>query len=207
MVRLAYALAVIAGTLALPDGGWAQDRAGFHYDERGRLVQGPAPVEARPGTEFFVTMPLAGMVSRTQERPGVRQTDWLPPGQSIDRAHRVVTIERIAGGAGAAAPVRFISGLTTCLRSCPDGRTDVVGQAPVSGHPAAHVTIDLSPNAANPQPRRVFALAVSGERDLHVITVVIRGSLSRADAEFAEAVLRSVVMCTAGARAPVCQAR
>jgi len=168
-------------------------------------IAGAQPAGAPADSEYLATMPLVGLVARTQERPGVRQTDWLPPGQSFDRATRVVTIERISGAAGAEAPMRFISGLMTCLRPCPDDRNGPVGQAPVGGHPAARVTIDLPANAAHPEPRRAFALAISGERDLHTVTVLIRGPLSRADTDFAEAVLRSAVVCTAASRAAVCR--
>ena len=157
--------------------------------------------------EYLATMPLTGLVARVEERPGVRQTDWLPPGQSFDRAARVVTIERIAGGAGPEAPMRFIAGVTTCFSPCPDRQAPQVSQAPIGGRPAARATIDLRPNAAFPGPRRVFALAISGERDLHTVTVLIRGPISSADTDFAEAVLRSAVVCAAGSRAAACQRR
>jgi hypothetical protein len=156
--------------------------------------------------EYLATMPLPGLVSRTQERPGVREIDWLPAGQSFDRATRVVTIERIAGGAGPEAPMRFIAGVTTCFSPCPDHQAPQVGQAPVGGRPAARAAIDLRPNATFPGPRRVFALAISGERDLHTITVIIRGPITPADTDFAEAVLRSATVCTAGSREAVCRA-
>jgi hypothetical protein len=164
-----------------------------------------APANAAEETEYLATMPLAGLVAHTRERPGVRQTDWLPPGQSFDGAARLVTVERIAGAAGPEAPMRFIAGLTTCFAPCPDHRPATVSQAPVAGRPAARVMIELPVNAAHPQPRRAFALAVSGERDLHTVTILIRGAPTRADTDFAEAVLRSVTLCTAASRAAPCR--
>ncbi|HMJ93475.1 MAG TPA: hypothetical protein VK472_05195 [Allosphingosinicella sp.] len=171
----------------------------------GATIAGAAPADTPANSEYLATMPLAGLVPRTRERPGVRETDWLPPGQSFDHATRVVVIERIAGAAGPEAPMRFIAGVTTCFAPCPDHQDAPVSQTPVGGRPAARGTIDLRPNATFPGPRRVFALAISGERDLHTVTVMIRGALTRADTDFAEAVLRSAVVCTPASRAAVCR--
>ena len=117
----------------------------------------------------------------------------------------MVTIERISGAAGAEAPMRFISGLTTCFSPCPGDQPAVVNKAPVGGRPAARVTIVLPVNAAHPQPRTVFALAVSGEHDLHTVTMIIQGPLSRADTDFAEAVLRSATLCAPASSTAICR--
>jgi hypothetical protein len=54
-------------------------------------------------------------------------------------------------------------------------------------------------------PSRTYALAVAGERALHVVIVLLRGPRSAADERFAEDVLRSAVLCTLASRAAACR--
>jgi hypothetical protein len=169
---------------------------------------GRAPIEAASamaGSEYLVTMPLGDLVPRTEERGGTRETDWLPPGASFDRALRMVMVERIAGATDEGAPLRFVQGLATCLRPCSGQALSAIDRAPFQGRPAARVTIDMPATAVfSGLPSRAYVLAVSGERALHVVIVMLRGSRSPADERFAQDVLRSVVLCTPTSRAAAC---
>ena len=159
-----------------------------------------------PGGEHLATMPLGDLVARTEVRGGTRETDWLPPGASFDRALRMVTVERIAGATDDGAPLRFIEGLATCLRPCPGQGAGVIDRAPFQGRPAARITMDMPASAVfSGLATRTYALAVAGERNLHVVIIVLRGSRSPADERFAEDVLRSAVLCTPASRAAVCR--
>jgi hypothetical protein len=158
-----------------------------------------------PGAEYLATMPLGDLVPRTEERGGTRETDWLPPGASFDRAPRMVIVERISGAADDGAPLRFIQGVATCLRPCPSQAVAPIDGTPFQGRPAARAVIDMPATAAfSGLPSRTYALAVSGDRALHVIIVLLRGSRSPADERFAQDVLGSVVLCTPTARAAAC---
>jgi hypothetical protein len=167
----------------------------------------PQAAGAASDSEYLVTMAPRGLVARTTERDGVSQTDWLPPGEPIERAARVVTIERIAGGAGADGPLHLVEGLALCLRPCPDQRVSPVDRTAFQGHPAARVTIDMPATAISGRPSRFYALAVSGDHDLHVVIVVIRGERAGANVAFAQGVLRSVTLCTPATRAAACVSR
>lgn len=158
-----------------------------------------------PGAEYLATMPLGDLVARTEERGGTRETDWLPPGASFDRAPRMVIVERISGAADDGAPLRFIEGVAACLRPCPGQAIAPIDRAPFQGHPAARAVIDMPAAAVfSGLPSRTYVLAVSGDRALHVVIVLLRGSRSPADERFAEEVLRSAVLCTPAARAAAC---
>lgn len=162
--------------------------------------------QQRPGSERLATMALAGLAPRTQERAGVTETDWAPPGVSGDRATRMVTIKRMSGAAGDQAPLNMLRGLAACFRPCPGEAEAWIDQAPFQGRPAARVTVNMPTSAPTGLPARAYALAVSGERDLHFIAVIIRGEVSAADERFAQDVLRSVVLCTPASRAGACNA-
>lgn len=164
----------------------------------------PAPPRNAPDSEYLGTMPLPGLVRRTEVRGGTRESDWLPPGASFDRAPRIVIVERIAGAADDGAPLRFIQGLATCFRPCPDQRVGAIDRAPFQGHAAARAIIDMPPGAVSGLPTRTYVLAVSGDSALHVLTIVLRGSRSPADERFAEEVLRSAVLCTPFSSAGAC---
>lgn len=159
---------------------------------------------ARPA-EYLVTMPLGDLVARTEVRGGTRETDWLPPGQSFDRAPRMVIVERIAGATDEGAPLRFIEGLATCFRPCPGQVLAPIDRAPFQGRAAARAVIDMPAAAVfSGLATRTYALAIAGERNLHVVIVMFRGPRSAADERFAADVLRSVVLCTPAARAAAC---
>jgi hypothetical protein len=172
------------------------------------LASGSAAAQdppARPA-EYLVTMPLAGLAARTREREGVTQIDWVPSGETPDSARRMITIERLSGAAGDAAPMHMLRGLATCFSPCPGETQAPIDQAPFHGRPAARVTINMPARAHTGRPTRAYALAVSGERDLHFIAVIVRGEVSPADERFAQDVLRSVVLCVPGSRAAACGA-
>ncbi|HMG46174.1 MAG TPA: hypothetical protein VK614_01765 [Allosphingosinicella sp.] len=161
---------------------------------------------ARAGSEYLVTMPLGDLVPRTEERGGTRETDWLPPGASFDRAPRMVMVERIAGATDDGAPLRFVQGLATCLRPCPGQGLGAVDRTPFQGRPAARITMDMPATAVfSGLPSRTYALAIAGERNLHVVIVMFRGPRSAADERFAQDVLRSVVLCTPASHAAACR--
>ena len=176
-------------------------------------VSSEAPLGMAPGlgaaagaeTEYLVTMPLAGMVPHSEVRGTVRETDWLPPGQSADSATRLVTVERMSGGAGPDAPLRFIRGVSTCFADCAGRAPNPVDQTPVQGHPAARVRVDIPLRRTTGRPGTLYALAISGDRDLHVVVVTVPGPPSEADERFAQDVLRSVVLCTRASREPACR--
>jgi hypothetical protein len=159
-----------------------------------------------PGAEHLAVMPLGALVARTEERGGTRETDWLPPGASFDRAPRMVMIERISGATDEGAPLRFVQGLATCLRPCPGQAIGPIDRAPFQGRPAARAAIDMPATAVfSGLPTRTYALAVAGEGALHVVIVLLRGERSPADERFAEEVLRSAVLCTPASRAAACR--
>jgi hypothetical protein len=161
----------------------------------------PAPP---PGPEYLATMPLGDLVARTEERGGTLEIDWLPPGASFDRAPRMVIVERIAGATDEGAPLRFVQGLATCFRPCPDQRPAPIDRTPFRGRPAARAVIDMPATPVSGLPSRAYALAIAGDRSLHVVIVMFRGGRSAADERFAEDVLRSAVLCTPADRAAAC---
>lgn len=159
-----------------------------------------------PDSEYLGTMPLPGLVPRTEVRGGTRETDWLPPGASFDRAARMVLVHRISGPADAGAPLRFIQGLATCLRPCPGQRVGAVDRTPFQGHPAARAIIDMPPGAVfSGLPTRTYVLAVAGDGALHALTIVLRGARSPADERFAADVLRSATLCAPFSSAGACR--
>lgn len=170
------------------------------------LGSAPGPAgEAGAGTEYLVTMPLPGLVPHTEVRGTVRETDWLPPGLSVDSATRLVTVERMSGGAGPDAPLRFIRGVSTCFANCAGRALHPVDQTPFQGHPAARVRVDIPLRRTTGRPGTLYALAVSGDRDLHIVVVTVPGPPSEADERFAQDVLRSVVLCTPTSPVPACR--
>lgn len=172
------------------------------------LASGAAAAQApreRPA-EYPAAMPLGDLVPRTREQGGTWETDWLPPGVSFDHARRIVTVRRISGATDDGAPLRFIQGLASCFRPCPDHRLDPIDRAPFQGRPAARATLDMPASTISGLPSRAYVLAVSGERALHVAVVLFRGPRSPADERFAQDVLRSVVLCLPNSRAAACGA-
>jgi hypothetical protein len=146
----------------------------------------------------------AGMVPRTKVEGARRSTDWFAAGETFDDARRLVTVLDLAGRGGPTAPAELIRGLATCFRPCPTQLVSPLDATPFAGRPAARVRIDTPPNPRTGKPMTIFALAVSGERDLHLIAVAIRGPVSPADEAFAQAVLRSATWCPAGSTDGVC---
>lgn len=165
-----------------------------------------APAGTAPDSDYLGTMPLGDLVPRTEVRGGTRETDWLPPGASFDRAARMVLVHRISGPADAGAPVRFIQGLATCFRPCPGQRVGAIDRAPFEGHPAARAIIDMPPGTQfSGLPTRTYVLAVAGDGALHALTVILRGARSPADERFAADVLRSATLCTPFSSAGACR--
>jgi hypothetical protein len=168
-------------------------------------VAAPGVPAQPPGAEHLATMPLGDLVPRTEERGGTREIDWLPPGASFDRAPRMVIVERISGAVDEGAPLRFIQGLATCLRPCPGQAIAAIDRTAFQGRPAARTIIDMPAAAVFSRlPTRTYALAVAGDRALHVVIVLLRGPRSAADERFAQDVLRSAVLCTPASRAAAC---
>lgn len=158
----------------------------------------------RPGGERLTTMPLAGMVARTEQRGEVTEVEWLPAGVSFDQAMRVVNIRRIPRRAGGGGPLDFISGLAECFSPCPDQRVSAIDHTPIQGHSAARVRIDIALLTRTGRPASIHALAVSGDRYTHTITVFINGPLTPADHRFASDVLASAVFCMPGSNLLAC---
>ena len=164
------------------------------------------PAGDAPDSEYLGTIPLGDLVPRTEVRGGTRETDWLPPGASFDRAARMVLVHRISGAADAGAPVRFIEGLATCFRPCPGQRVGAIDRTPFDGHPAARAIIDMPAGSQfSGLPTRTYVLAIAGDGALHALTIVLRGERSPADERFAADVLRSATLCTQFSSAGACR--
>jgi hypothetical protein len=118
----------------------------------------------------------------------------------------MVLVHRIAGATDDGAPLRFIEGLATCFRPCPDQRLGAIDRTPFQGHPAARAIIDMPPGAVfSGLPTRTYVLAVAGDGALHALTIVLRGARSPADERFAADVLRSATLCTPFSSAGACR--
>jgi len=184
---------------AMAGSAFAGETISYSYDKRGRLIKTERAGQANTFEHVAIAAP-AGLVRRTKVEGTRRTTDWFAAGETFDDARRLVTVLDLSGGGGPGAPAEMLRGLATCFRPCPTQRISAIDATPFSGRPTARIRIDAPPNARTGKTMTIFALAVSGERDLHLITVVIRGPVSLADEAFAEAVLRSSRWCAVGSQ-------
>ena len=197
MSLLALAAAAMAGT------AMAGETTRYSYDAKGRLIKTGGAGEAA-AVEHLAIAPPAGLAPHTKVDGTRRTTDWFATGETFDDARRLVTVLDLSGAGGPGAPAEMLRGLATCFRPCPTQRVSAIDATPFAGRPAARMRIDTPPIPRTGKPMTIFVLAVSGERDLHLVSIVIRGPVSPADEAFAQAVLGSATWCPAGSTEGVC---
>jgi hypothetical protein len=168
-------------------------------------VAAPAPptppaAASRAGVEHLAISAPVEMVRRDRVHGSHRTSDW-----EDDGPRRLITVEAAEGEGGPGVPEEMMRAFATCLMvSCPGQRAGEIDRTPFAGRPAARIRVDMPDFLTTGTRMTIFAFAVSGEHDLHMLTIAVGGPLSTADVAFVESVLRSAIWCPAESAEPAC---
>ena len=142
------------------------------------------------------------------ERPHGMIVEWVPEGETVRNWTRIVTVQRFGEAATRTRPRDVIGNMAEGLgASCPDGVAGEVETLRVSGRPAARFRADCPLNPGTGLPETLFALAIAGERDIHMLQVAFRHVPTADEESWAETYLASAVLCTNTRVEPVCENR
>lgn len=140
------------------------------------------------------------------ERPYGMIVEWVPEGETVQSWTRIITVQRFGEAATRQRPREVIANMARDLSaSCPGGVPSAVETLRVSGRQAARFRADCALNPGTGLPETLFALAIAGERDMHMFQIAFRRVPSAEDVSWAEQHLASAVLCTERSREGVCR--
>lgn len=165
-------------------------------------AQGAAP-------EWIGRAELPGFVEGHRvERPHGMIVEWVPEGETVQDWTRIVTVQRFGETATRLRPRDVIASMAEGLgASCPGGVAGEVETLRVSRRPAARFRADCALNPGTGRPETLFALAIAGERDMHMLQVAFRHVPSADEVRWAQALLASAALCTGRSVEAVCRSR
>lgn len=166
-----------------------------------------AAMQSAPAPEWIGRAELPGFVEAHRvERPHGMIVEWAPEGETVQNWTRIVTVQRFGEAATRLRPHDVIGNMAESLpTSCPDGVSGAVERLRISGRPAARFRADCALNPGTGLPETLFALAIAGERDMHMFQIAFRRVPSAEDVSWAEQHLASAALCTARSREAVCR--
>lgn len=166
-----------------------------------------AAVQGSGAPEWIGRAELPGFVEGHRvERPHGMIVEWVPEGETVQNWTRIVTVQRFGEAATRLRPRDVIGNMARDLpASCPGGTAGAVETLRVSGRQAARFRADCARNPGTGLPETLFALAIAGERDMHMFQVAFRRVPSAEEVRWAEALLASAVLCTGRSREAVCR--
>jgi hypothetical protein len=165
-----------------------------------------AAVQGSGAPEWIGRAELPGFIEGHRvERPHGMIVEWVPEGETVQNWTRIVTVQRFGEAATRLRPRDVIGNMARDLPvSCPGGVAGAVETMRVSGRQAARFRADCAHNPGTGLPESLFALAIAGERDMHMFQVAFRHVPSAEEVRWAEALLASAVLCREQSREPVC---
>ncbi len=166
----------------------------------------PLLLAASAGEERLAAPALPGFVVG-YEAGNAQQSirEEIPAGETVEDWTRMVTTQRVAGGATRISPVELIGNVVRgFFAACPGGRTSEPVSTVRAGHAAAQFRADCPLLAQTGKPETFILLAVSGTADLHIKQVAFRRVPTADDVRWGEDFLAGVTLCGAGERAAAC---
>ena len=166
-----------------------------------------AAMQSGPAPEWIGRAQLPGFVEAHRvERPHGMIVEWVPEGETVQNWTRIVTVQRFGEAATRQRPREVIANMARDLSaSCPGGVPSAVETLRVSGRQAARFRADCVLNPGTGLPETLFALAIAGERDMHMFQIAFRRVPSAEDVNWAEQHLASAALCTERSREGVCR--
>jgi hypothetical protein len=166
-----------------------------------------AAMQSAAAPEWIGRTELPGFVEAHRvERPHGMIVEWVPEGETVQSWTRIITVQRFGEAATRQRPHDVIGNMAEGLpASCPGGVSGAVERLRVSGRPAARFRADCARNPGTGLPETLFALAVAGERDMHMFQIAFRRVPSADDVRWAEQHLASAALCTERSREAVCR--
>ena len=172
-------------------------------------VMAATAAQAGDAPEWIGRAELPGFVEGHRvERPHGMIVEWVPDGETVQNWTRIITVQRFGEAATRLRPRDLIGNMAESLpASCPGGVSGTVETLRVSGRPAARFRADCPLNPGTGLPESLFALAIAGERDMHMFQVAFRRPPSADDVRWAQALLASAALCTDSSVEAVCRNR
>ena len=166
-----------------------------------------AAIQSSSSPEWIGRAALPGFVEGHRvERPYGMIVEWVPEGETVQSWTRIITVQRFGEAATRQRPREVIANMARDLpASCPGGVSGAVETLRVSGRQAARFRADCALNPGTGLPETLFALAIAGERDMHMFQIAFRRVPSAEDVSWAEQHLASAALCTEQSREEVCR--
>jgi hypothetical protein len=166
-----------------------------------------AAMQSAVTNEWIGRAELPGFVEGHRvERPYGMIVEWVPEGETVQNWTRIITVQRFGEAATRQRPREVIANMARDLSaSCPGGVPGAVETLRVSGRQAARFRADCALNPGTGLPETLFALAIAGERDMHMFQIAFRRVPSAEDVSWAEQHLSSAALCTDRSPEPVCR--
>lgn len=173
------------------------------------MVMALAAAAQSAAPEWIGRAELPGFVEAHRvERPHGMIVEWVPEGETVQSWTRIVTVQRFGEVATRMRPQDIIGNMAEGLpASCPGGVAGQVETLRISGRPAARFRADCPRNPGTGLPETLFALAIAGATDMHMLQVAFRRVPSADEVRWAEALLASAAFCTTRDRDSVCTTR
>lgn len=134
------------------------------------------------------------------EQGGIRIEERVPKGETVDRWTRMITVQRMRGGAQIGGP-RLLAKLSSMFAQSCSGS---IASPVTTASEVASIRIDCPLNPETGKPETMFARAFTGTSDLLLVQYAFRSVPTSAQADEAESYLATVVRC--GGTAPACRA-
>ena len=143
------------------------------------------PLAGAAAAETLHTPPLPGWrLGHAQDLPRISIREYAPPGQSVERWRELVTVERLTD-MGRTPPPAFIAEFTRrYVATCPRRTVSAVPMGRDAG-----VRIDCAST-----DETVFARALPGARDMHVVQIAMKGLVLPDRAQWARGFLGGVTV-------------
>lgn len=133
---------------------------------------------------FTVANKAAGAGETIEER--------VPEGETVDRWSKMITVQRFSGLARF-GPHVFLERLGALIvQACPGAEASPIADSQVEGHATAEIRVDCPLNSGTGKPEAIFARALQGESDVHVVQYAYRAKADTKKAVAAKAYLSAV---------------
>lgn len=166
------------------------------------------PVAAQAPAEWLVQAARPELkVGFEASKGGTSITERIPPGETVQDWSRMVTTQRFGGviASGLTLPTfvnQFVGGLR---RACPNYRLEKPVHSDQAGRPVVKFQVDCPLNPATGKPETLLLHAISGATDLHVVQVAFRHVPTRAEMDWAQAHLATVLLCDGKSTGAACR--
>jgi len=176
----------------------------FGYGLAVAIMAGTA-IAATPAEKLSEPAVTGFIVGHQGANDRVAIRELVPNGETVENWNRMITDQRIFGGAEFVPPAKLAGLIADGIRSgCPGGTTGKIAQVEIDGRPGVRMRADCPKVPSTGKPETFLLLALAGSEDVFSRQVAFRHVPNGNEIKWAEKILSSTRLCRAGRKIKGC---